>query len=152
MSQMSGSASVVINRSADDVFAAIADVTRMGEWSPENTACRWVEGADGPAIGAKFEGDNVAKLGPITLKKWSTVSEITVCTPGEVFEFVSAGYTTWRYELERVDDATKVTETYEHPPYTGFQHFSYETIGRRSTAMPKAMQRTLDQLKAALEA
>ena len=30
-----GSASTTINRPAAEVFAAVADVTRMGEWSPE---------------------------------------------------------------------------------------------------------------------
>ena len=33
--------------------------------------------------------DNEAKLGPITLKKWTTTSEITAYEPGEVFEFVT---------------------------------------------------------------
>ena len=35
-----------INRSAADVWAAVADITRMGEWSPECTASR---GTTGPA-------------------------------------------------------------------------------------------------------
>ena len=53
-----GSASIEINRDPADVFSAIADVTRMGEWSPECVEARWVGGATGPAVGAQFEGDN----------------------------------------------------------------------------------------------
>lgn len=149
---VTGSASVTIDRPPADVFAAIADVTRMGEWSPENTGARWVDGADGPTVGARFEGDNEAKLGPVTLKKWTTTSEVTAYEPVSLFEFVAEGYTTWRYEFEAVGDGTKVTESVSHPPYAGWQKFAYETVMRRSTAIVKDMQRTLDHLKAALEA
>lgn len=149
---VTGSATVVINRPASDVFDAIADVTRMGDWSPENTGARWADGATGPAVGVKFEGDNEAKLGPITLKKWTTTSEITAYEPGSVFEFVTEDHTTWRYELAPEGDATRVTESVSHPPYEGWQKFAYETVARRSTAIVTGMQRTLEQLKTALEA
>mgnify|MGYP001815931473 CR=1 FL=1 len=146
-----GTATVVINRPVGEVFDAIADVTRMGDWSPECTAGRWVAPATGPAVGAEFEGDNLAELGPITLKRWTTTSEVTECTPNEVFEFVSAGYTTWRYEFEAGDGSTTVTESFSHEPYTGFQGFLYGTLLRRQAAMVNGMQQTLDRIKAALE-
>ena len=69
---ITGAASIVIDRPASEVFSAISDITRMGEWSPECTAGRWIEPATGPAEGAVFEGDNVAAIGPVTLKKWTT--------------------------------------------------------------------------------
>ena len=68
------SATTTIAAPISAVFAAVTDVTRMGEWSPECVACRWVGDATGPAVGAKFEGDNVAAVGPITLKRWTTTS------------------------------------------------------------------------------
>jgi hypothetical protein len=34
------------------VYAAISDVTRMGEWSEECYACVWRDAVDGPAVGA----------------------------------------------------------------------------------------------------
>ena len=37
----------------DLVYAAISDVTRMGEWSEECHDCEWHEGYDGPEVGAK---------------------------------------------------------------------------------------------------
>lgn len=46
------SVSIVINRPAADVFAAISDITRMGEWSPECVAGRRVQPASGPEVGA----------------------------------------------------------------------------------------------------
>jgi hypothetical protein len=138
-----GSVSVVVNRSADVVFAAISDVTRVGEWSPECVARRWVDGTTGPAVGAKSEGDNKAVVAGLTLKKWTTTSEVTACVPGDVFEFVAEGYTTWRYELEPDGAGTKVAESFSFPPQTGLKGFLYETVMRRSATMVKGMQQTL---------
>ena len=41
-----------IAASPEAVYAAISDVTRMGEWSEECHSCEWHEGFDGPAVGA----------------------------------------------------------------------------------------------------
>lgn len=86
--------SIEINRRPAVVFSATADVTRIGEWSPGCVEARWVGGATGPAVGAKFEGDNRVHLFGVTLKQWTTTSEVTACVPGQVFEFVADGYTT----------------------------------------------------------
>ena len=146
-----GSAATVISMPIAEVFAAITDVTRMGEWSPECTAGRWVDGADGPTVGAKFEGDNVAAIGPITLKKWTTTSEVTEFVPGETFEFGSAEYTRWRYDFIEREGKTVVTESFSYPPYGGWQGFLYGTVMRRNTAMTKGLQTTLDRIKEVLE-
>ena len=146
----SGSAQVTIDRPPAQVWAAIADVTRMGEWSPECTAGRWVGGATGPAVGAKFEGDNEAKVAGRTVKRWTTTSEVTACEPGRSFEFVAEGYTTWRYRFQPAGDGTLVTESFEYEP-KGLSGFVYERILRRRSMMTKGMQRTLEQVKVALE-
>lgn len=146
-----GSTHIEINRDPAEVFAAIADVTRVGEWSPECVAARWVGGATGPAVGAKFEGDNRFAVMGLTLKKWTTTSEVTACVPSEVFEFVAEGYTTWRYQLEPRGTATLVTESYDYAASTGAQNFLYETVLRRSAGMVKGMQRTLEQIKQSIE-
>ena len=151
MAMIEGSASVVINRPATEVFAAISDVTRMGEWSPECVSGRWVEPATDAEVGARFIGDNEVRLGPVSLKRWTTTSEVTECVPGKAFEFVAEGYTTWRYELTEADGATTVTESYRHQMPEGAQKLLY-VIGRRSTGMVKGVERTLGRLKAALEA
>ncbi len=147
-----GSAFVEINRDPAVVFSAIADVTRMGEWSPECIAARWVDGTTGPAVGAKFEGDNRVVLFGVTLKKWTTTSEVTACVPGDVFEFVAEGYTTWCYRLERSAAGTTVTESYEYESQRGVQQFVYETLLRRPATMIRGMKRTLEQIKQSVEA
>jgi hypothetical protein len=151
MRLVQGSATVEIKRDPAVVFSAIADVTRMGEWSPECVAARWVGAATGPAVGAKFEGDNRFKFFGITLKRWTTTSEVIACVPGEAFEFIAEGYTTWRYRLEPSREGTKVTESYEYKSPRGAKKFLYETLLRRPAAMVRGMQRTLERIKQSAE-
>jgi Polyketide cyclase / dehydrase and lipid transport len=151
MAMVEGSASTVIKCPIPVVFDAVSDVTRMGEWSPECTGGRWVAPATGPALGAKFEGDNIAKIGPITLKKWTTTSEITDYEPNEVFEFVAEGYTRWRYEFRDHDGATSITESFGHEPRKGWQKFVYDTVARRSAEMVNGMEQTLTRMRQTLE-
>ena len=146
-----GSASVIINRAPAEVFAVVADITRTGEWSPECMSGRWVDGASGPAVGAKFEGDNKVVIAGIPMKKWTTTSEVTAYAPGEVFEFVAEGFTTWRYELEPTGAGTKLTESFSFDASTGMQGFIYEKLLRRSRSMEKGIQATLTNIKAVLE-
>jgi hypothetical protein len=146
-----GSASVAIDRDPATVFSAIADVTRMGEWSPECISGRWVGGATGAAVGAKFEGDNRFTMLGLTLKKWTTTSEVTACVPGEVFAFVAEGYTTWTYRLEPSGTGTKVTESYEYTASRGAQGFLYDVVMRRPNEMVKGMRQTLERIKQSLE-
>lgn len=148
---LTGSASITIDRPVAEVFAAVSDIARMGEWSPECVACRWADGVEGPGVGTAFSGDNVAKVGPITLKRWTTTSEVTGYEPDVLFEFVAEGYTTWRYEFEARDRSTVVTESFSFAPPEGLQKFLYETVMRRSKSMVKGMDATLGRLKGVLE-
>ena len=65
---------------------------------------------------------------------------------------MAEGYTTWRYEFADQDGSTKVTESFSHDDYSGFQGFLYGTLMRREAGMVKGMQQTLGRVKAALEA
>ena len=57
MSNLRYSESIVVARSAEDLYDMVSDVTRMGEWSPVCKACWWDDG-DGPRPGAWFTGRN----------------------------------------------------------------------------------------------
>jgi uncharacterized protein YndB with AHSA1/START domain len=149
--RVTGSATATIAAPIAEVFAAVTDVTRMGEWSPECVACRWVGDATGPAVGAKFEGDNVAKIGPITLKRWTTTSEVVDVEPNTSFEFVAEGYSAWRYEFAEQGGTTTVTESFSYPPYVGWQKWVYGRLLNRQKDMIKGMQATLERIKQSLE-
>ncbi|MEO0495404.1 MAG: SRPBCC family protein [Actinomycetota bacterium] len=94
---------------AGTIYDLLADVTRMGEWSPENHTCTWKEGFDSPVIGAEWLGDNIH--GEF---EWQTEGRITEAERGQVFAFdAKVGdfvFSTWRYEFEPIDGGTRVTE------------------------------------------
>ena len=106
---MEGSATVHIEATPEKVWAVVSDVTRVGEWSPECVRCEWVDGATGPAEGAKFKGHN--KRG---WARWSTTSEVTTVDPGREFAFQVQGGTptVWRYSLQPSGDGTDVVESF----------------------------------------
>jgi len=96
---------------ADRVWAMVADLTRMGEWSPETTGGSWRRGATGPAVGAHFRGWNANGR-----HRWFTSTVVTRCEPGRCFEFaVSAGglpIARWTYDFEPTDAGCRVTESF----------------------------------------
>jgi uncharacterized protein YndB with AHSA1/START domain len=112
------SASAVVPAEPETVWALVADVTRMGEWSPETDSCTWIDGATGPEVGAKFKGHN--KRG---LVSWSTTCTVTECEPGRVFAFAvgkdGAPDNIWRYSFVPHAEGTMVTETCEFPKPLG---------------------------------
>jgi hypothetical protein len=93
------------------VWAMVADLPRMGEWSPENRGGAWLNGASGAAPGAVFRGTN--RRGFL---RWSTRVTIDECIPDRVFEFSVmfglAKVARWRYEFEDMDAGCRVTESW----------------------------------------
>jgi hypothetical protein len=53
---MQGSATVTMSAPADKVWDLIADVRNTGRFSPEVFESEWLDGATGPALGARFRG------------------------------------------------------------------------------------------------
>ena len=105
------SASAVVDAPPEQVWALVADVTRMGEWSPETQSCSWLDGATGPEVGARFKGSNRRGLA-----RWATTCTVTECEPGRVFAFSvnNPSRSTWRYSfVPSGESATMVTETLE---------------------------------------
>lgn len=108
MAALTFSDSVVIHAPADVLYDMIADVTRMGEWSPICAACWWDEG-EGPHVGSWFTGRNVTPE-----RTWETRSLVVVADRGREFSFVVNGaYVRWTYHLDEQDGATRVTESWE---------------------------------------
>src|SRR2546421_5875937 len=100
-----GQASVHVNASPDELYALVSNVTRMGEWSPETVRCEWLDGATGPAVGARFKGSNWRGI-----MRWNTKPRVTAAEPGREFAFVadlmvsSRDMTMWRYQFAPTPD------------------------------------------------
>jgi uncharacterized protein YndB with AHSA1/START domain len=135
---------------ADTVWALVADVSRMGEWSPENTGGTWRKGATGPALGAVFSGSN--KNG---MRRWSTTCTVVECKPGKVFEFAVTsgplGVANWRYDFEETGDGCRVTESFRDNRSPWFA-FVARVMGDHSPEhAEKEMAATLANLAAVVE-
>src|SRR5262249_5560968 len=72
--------SIVISAPNDRIYELVADLPRMGEWSPECQRVEWLEGATGPVEGATFVGHN--RGGPGGLMKWSRHGRVLAAEPG----------------------------------------------------------------------
>ena len=139
-----------------DVYTAISDVTRMGEWSQECHRCEWHEDVDGPAVGATFDGHN--RNGD---HEWTTQGRVVEADPGRAFAFECSmkgfHYSTWGYRIEATGTGTgtgsRVTEWSEDLRPESAMEFSRKVSGveDRAERNRTTMSVTLERLAAALE-
>jgi hypothetical protein len=122
VSRFHHSDSITIDRSPDEVYAIVSDVTRMGELSPVCTSGAWDDPAAGGRKGARFTGNNA--IGEYT---WTTQCEVVTADPGREFTFINRGQegdvelVRWSYTFEPQSDATLVTESWQVlPAYPDF--------------------------------
>ncbi len=92
------------------VYDLIADLARMGEWSPECVGGAWLTDERGP--GARFKGRNRRGLA-----RWSTIAEVLVADRPRELSFATLHRelpaTRWTYHLVPVGDGTRLTESFE---------------------------------------
>jgi hypothetical protein len=147
------SQSAVIGAPAERIYALVADLPRMGEWSPECRRVEWLDGSDAPTVGARFIGHNQG--GPAGLMKWSRRGRVLTADPAREFAFVTEEggreSTEWRYRLEPVDAGTRVTESYVVRWIPTWARI-VDVPTNRARELRHAMQHTLEQLKGAAEA
>jgi hypothetical protein len=111
----SGEVTVHVAAAPDRVYRLVADVGRIGEFSPECREARWIGGADHAAPGARFRGRNVATA----MIRWSRTCEVLVADDGREFTFRTVptwryrDSTVWSYRLRPSGDGTEVSESYE---------------------------------------
>ncbi len=137
----------------DKVWEVVTDVARVGEFSPETFEAEWLDGATGPAVGARFRG-HVRRngRGPVY---WTTCS-VTACEPKREFAFAVGGLgskavNTWRYQLAPADGGTDVTESFQLADNPAIRLY-WAIAGRaRGRTNEKGMRTTLERMKSVVE-
>jgi hypothetical protein len=148
MAETHAEAVETINADAKTVYDIVADLPNMGRLSPENTGGKWVGGASGPKVGAKFRGNNKAGW-----RRWSTQVTVTQADRGKRFAFhVSAGpvaVADWAYQFEPSGTGTRVTETWDErrPGWMKALSGPVTGVSDRGSHNESNMQATLRALK-----
>jgi len=158
---MNGSERVTVAIAPEAAYAALTDLTRMGEWSPENCGGEWTDGDPG-TVGARFRGRN--RNGP---DEWETISHVVEADAPHRFAFRVAvpgeAGTTWRYVFEPDGPGTAVTESFEWRwtplPDEGFRGRvgrmplaqAAQAVSSREQHLRNAMRTTLATFKDAVE-
>ncbi|HEX6352853.1 SRPBCC family protein [Actinophytocola sp.] len=149
------SRSVRIAADPQVVWSLVTDLPRMGELSPENRGGRWVDGATGPAVGARFRGVN--RNGD---KQWWTKVRVVECEPARLFTFdvrspFGVRVSRWSYEITPADDGCVLTEHW----YRVGSWFVRRFLGPKVTGRAdrpgynvESIEHTLAAVKARLEA
>jgi hypothetical protein len=150
---MKGSVTVRMAAPAEKIWDLIADVRNTGRFSPEVFESEWLDGATGPALGAKFRGHvRRNEIGPVY---WTTC-RVTACEPGREFGFAVLGpgdkaVNNWHYRLAPAGDGTDVTESFRlnsSLPIRVFWMFAGGLRGRRNV---RDMRTTLERIRAVAE-
>lgn len=135
------------------VYALLADVTRMGEWSPECVRCRWRGPPGRPEVGARFRG--TSRNGR---RRWSTVSRVVAASAGETFAFEVTYFrlpvAVWRYDFRANEDGgTHLSESVEDRRGRVIRALSPLITGSpdRGQRNAETMATTLTRLKRAAE-
>ncbi|MCO7219936.1 SRPBCC family protein [Klenkia sp. PcliD-1-E] len=108
MTSLTLSDSIVIAASPEEVYDLVSDVTRTGEWSPQCRECWWEPGATG-AVGDHFGGRQETPE-----RTWETRSRVEEATRPRAFAWsVNDRKVLWRYDLEPLEEGTRLTESWE---------------------------------------
>jgi uncharacterized protein YndB with AHSA1/START domain len=149
---MQDEVTVHMDAPVERVWGLVSDVTRIGEFSPETFDGEWIDGATGPAVGARFRGHvKRNQKGPV----YWTKCEVTTADPNRLFEFsVLVGkraVNTWGYRLQPASGGTDVTEYFRLADNIGTRIY-WALLGRlRGRTNDRNMRATLERMKAVVE-
>ncbi|MEU6139799.1 SRPBCC family protein [Streptomyces sp. NPDC047081] len=105
-----------IDAPPERVWALVADVGRMPSMSRELQSVEWLDGATGPAVGARFLGRNKHEA----LGEWVTTSHVIEYEPGRVLAWAvedpADPTAIWRFRLHAGDGGTELSEWMQMGP------------------------------------
>jgi uncharacterized protein YndB with AHSA1/START domain len=151
-SSRQGEVGIHIDAPPSAVWALLADVERMGEWSPECYQVRWLGDASSPAkTGARFKGANRAGL-----LRWSMTCEVKVAEPGRELAWSTVRgdkeIVRWSYRMAPADGGTELTESFQALSWPLDVRFFEDVVMRnRDQHRETAMRTTLERIKTVAE-
>ncbi|MGI5452190.1 SRPBCC family protein [Streptomyces sp. CA-249302] len=99
-----------IDAPPERVWALVSDIGLMPRTSPELQSVEWLDGATGPAVGARFLGRNKHQA----LGEWATTSHVIEYEPGRVLAWAvqdpAEPMAVWRLRLHEGDGGTELSE------------------------------------------
>ncbi|GAA4131482.1 SRPBCC family protein [Actinomadura keratinilytica] len=97
-----------IDAPPERVWTFVSDVELMPSMSAELQSVRWLDGASGPALGARFVGRNSNEFAG----EWETTSHIVEFDPPRVFAWAvedpERPFADWRFTLRPQDGGTRL--------------------------------------------
>lgn len=98
------SVSIDVMAAPATVWALVSDIGLSSRFSSEVSRTEWLDGVDGPALGARFVGHSAHDA----IGEWSTTCVVTAFEPEHVFEWSVIGRdddvsSIWRYTISGDD-------------------------------------------------
>ena len=144
----------------DRVWELVSDVGLMPAMSSELQSVEWLDGANGPAAGARFAGRSKHDA----MGEWETTSQVVEFEPGRVFGWAvgdpASPSALWRFRLESKDGGTELSEWMQMGPGRSGLSFAIDRMPDKEQKIVFVRMRefernitaTLEQIKALAEA
>jgi uncharacterized protein YndB with AHSA1/START domain len=145
------------------VWDLVADITRVGEWSPECIGAAWLGDPGRPESGARFTGHNGFPNG----FEYEVTCVVTEAERPRAFAWVvlddsgdpARPSSSWRYLIDPLPGGSRVRQRFTHGPGASYLRAvaakapdqAAEIIAARRDALRANMSATLRAMKAAAE-
>jgi uncharacterized membrane protein len=142
------------------VWELVSDIELMPAMSSELQSAEWLDGADGPALGARFTGRSRHEA----MGEWETTSHVIEFEPEQTFGWAvgdpAEPAAVWRFRLEPKDSGTELSEWMQMGPARSGLSFAIDQMPDKEQKIVFVRMRefernitaTLDQIKARAEA
>jgi uncharacterized protein YndB with AHSA1/START domain len=153
----------VITARPELVWDLVADITRVGEWSPECIRAAWLADPGRPQPGARFTGHNRLANG----FEYEVTCVVTEAERPRAFAWVVLDDTgdparpssSWRYQIDPLPGGSRVRQRFTHGPGASYLRaaapkapdHAAEIVAARRDALRANMSATLRAMKAAAE-
>jgi hypothetical protein len=152
-------AAILVAADATAIWPLISDIQLPARFSDEFGGADWLDGADGPVVGARFVGHNAHTA----IGQWESTSTISRCEVDRVFEWSVTSLedpsAVWRYSLEAEGASTRLTMWMQIGPARSALSLAIDAmpdkeskiLRRRLSEHRVNMERTLQGIKALAE-